>query len=166
MAKCEGFDYNSVVKKSIYISRPVVNTQEIEMWMRQQGFTSCLHGSSMHVTVAFDHRLHDWDALPLDTNPYIEVREPDERSISIFKGAATVLEFYSQELIARWGELVQSGLVWRWPDYRPHITLTYNTPLGFRPSRVMPFPGVIVLGPEEPVEVTSKWANSLEEHPL
>lgn len=138
----------------------------MKVWARDQGFTSCLQASAMHVTVAFDRQLHDWNKLPLIGPKEIIITEPDERSVAIFKGGACVLEVYSTELTTRWAELVQSGLYWRWNDYRPHITITYNIGPGFRPSKILPYPGVIVLGEEHAVEVSQTWVNSLDEEPL
>lgn len=121
----------------------------------------------MHVTVAFDKRQHDWRDLPLE-DPYemVEVRDPNERVVEEFRGNAVVLEIYSLELVTRWAELMQSGLYWKWPDYRPHVTITYNAPEGLDVSKITPFCGVIELGPEIISEVVHTWKNKLDEDEL
>lgn len=154
------------MKKSIYISRRVLNIDEIREWAKEQGFETCLPGEDMHVTVAFDKKKHDWRDLPLDREETVSVVDPDERSVAEFRGGAIVLEIYSQELTARWAELVQSGLYWKWPDYRPHITFTYNLPEGVDLESIEPFPGVILLGPEIIDEVVDTWKHQREEEEL
>jgi uncharacterized protein len=151
------------VKKSIYISRKVLNTNEIRDWARLQGFASCVPTGDMHITVAFDKKKHDWRELPLQSPETITVLDPNERRVEEFRGGAIVLEVYSTELTTRWAELTQAGLYWKWPDYRPHVTITYNKPAILDVSKIMPFDGKIELGPEIAVEVVDTWKRSLEE---
>jgi hypothetical protein len=154
------------VKRSIYISRKVLNINEIKDWLKQQGLTSCL-AEEMHVTVAFDHKKHDWRDLPIAEGlNEVDVVNPDERSVELFRNGAVVLEIYSTPLHARWGELVQAGLHWKFQDYRPHITLTYTIPEGMDLSRVEPFDGVIKLGPEIATQVVWQAREQLIEEAL
>lgn len=121
----------------------------------------------MHVTVAFDQNKHDWRTLPLrDVQELITVLHPDERALETFRGGAVVLEIYSRELTVRWAELIQSGLRWKWPDYRPHVTITYNVPETLDLKKIMPFSGVIELGPEVAVEAVFSWKDKHDEELL
>ena len=153
------------MKRSIYICRKVLNTDELRAWARAQGFQTCTPEQEMHVTVAFDHKKHDWRDLPLDASPTVAVIDPDERAVSLFKNAV-VLEIYSQELTTRWAELHQSALNWKYPDYRPHVTITFNAPEGMDVSRIEPFDGVIHLGPEITSEVMWNQRLHMNEEPL
>ena len=87
-------------------------------------------------------------------------------NVSLFKNGAIVLEIYSGPLTARWAELHQSALHWKYPDYRPHITITYNLPEGMDLSKIVPFDGVIHLGPEVTTEVVWNQRNHLKEEDL
>ena len=154
------------MKRSVYICRKVVNSDDIKAWAQRQGFASCLPKGEMHVTVAFDHRKHDWRDLPLDAERTVDVIDPDERSVELFRNGAVVLEIFSTPLTIRWAELVQAGLHWKYPDYRPHITLTYNMPEGFDLSKIQPFDGKIELGPEITSSVIWNQRNHQDEDPL
>lgn len=121
----------------------------------------------MHVTVAFDHKKHDWRDLPLEEGKAtISIIDPDERKVEEFKNGAIVLEIYSTPLTTRWAELVQAGLHWKYADYRPHITITYAMPEGFDVGNITPFDGVIELGPEIVTEVTWNMRHKIEEDSL
>jgi hypothetical protein len=152
------------VKRGIYICRKVENSCEIKAWARTQGFASCW--SDLHVTVAFDHKKKDWRDLPLEAEPDIAVVDPDDRVVSLFKNGAVVLEIYSRALTARWAELHQSALSWKYPDYRPHITITYQIPEGMDVGRIQPFDGVIKLGPEVISEVVWNQRTQVQEEDL
>lgn len=154
------------MKKSVYICRKVLNSNEIRAWAKEHGFETCIPEHDMHVTLAFDKKKHDWRSLPFETESFVDVEDEDERSVEQFNGGAVVLEVYSQELTARWAELTQSGLYWKWPDYRPHITITYNKPEGLDVSTIPPFDGVIQLGPELVDEVVDTWQDEIDEEEL
>jgi uncharacterized protein len=143
-----------------------MNSEAIKDWAKQQGFATCLPDGDLHVTVAFDKKKHDWRDLPLDAPSSVDVLHPDERKVEEFRNNAIVLEIYSVELFARWAELIQSGLHWKWPDYRPHITITYNMPEHLDVSKVTPFDGVIELGPEVATEVIWDVRNKIDEQEL
>ncbi len=154
------------MKRSIYISRKVLNVEDIRAWARSQGFASCVPAGDMHVTVAFDKRKHDWRDIPLEAPEVVQVLHPDERTVDEFRGGAIVIEIYSAELSARWAELVSSGLYWKWPDYRPHITITWKKPEGLDLSKITPYDGVIELGPEVPTEVVWQMRDRIAEDNL
>jgi uncharacterized protein len=154
------------VKRSIYISRKVLNSDAIKSWAKQQGFTTCLPDDDLHVTVAFDKKKHDWRELPLEAPEKVDVLHPDERAVEEFRGGAIVLEIYSSDLVTRWAELIQSGLHWKWPDYRPHITITYNIPENLDLAKVTPYDGVIELGPEIATEVNWNIRYKIDEDTL
>lgn len=154
------------MNKSVYISRKVLNSDEIRAWAKSQGFVSCLPEHEMHITVAFDKKKHDWRTLPFDADSFVDVKDVDERNVEEFRGGAIVLEVYSTELTARWAELTQSGLFWKWPDYRPHVTISYNDQKGLDISKIEPFSGTINLGPEVVDEVLDTWKDRTEEDDL
>ena len=154
------------MKRSIYISRKVLNGEVIHEWAKTQGFRSCVPQQDMHVTVAFDKRKHDWRDLPLYRDDGIDVVDPDERSVSLFRNGAVVIEIFSTELTARWAELLNSGLHWKHADYRPHITFTYDLPEGLDPLKVAPFDGVIKLGPEVVTDVIWQMRKNINEEIL
>lgn len=150
------------MNKSIYISRKVLNSDEIKAWAKEQGFSSCIPEHEMHITIAFDKKKHDWRSIPFDADSFVDVKTVDERSVEKFKGGAYVLEVYSTELTARWAELIQAGLYWKHPDYRPHVTISYNDQ-DIDISKIEPFSGTINLGPEVVDEVIDSWGDDKQE---
>ena len=45
-----------------------------------------------------------------------------------------------------------TGASWDWPDYQPHISITRNLD-GIDPTKIAPYTGEIVFGPEQFEEV-------------
>ncbi len=76
-------------------------------------------------------------------------------------GEATVLLFSASELRWRHDEIERAGASWDHPEYQPHITISY----GFKGdlSKVEPYQGPIVLGPELFAEVKEDWTEGLKE---
>lgn len=150
------------MKRSIYICRKVLNSNEIREWAKAQGFISCLQDSDLHVTVAFDYKKHDWSKIPLSQLDRVEVA--GATSVAEFRRGAIVLTLDCDTLQGRWQQLCDWGLRWKFKDYRPHITITYQLPEGMDPAAVKPFSGKVILGPEVLVEVLP--VQHPVEHPL
>lgn len=142
---------NDAKPRSLYISRPVVNQDEIKRWAKSQGFTSTT--DDMHVTIAMTWTELDWMKLPAtwmggDKDGEMTVQPGGARIVEpLGAKGAVVLLFGSSELSWRHGDLKQSGATWDFEDYQPHITLTYEG-VGMDLNKVDPYRGKIVLGPE------------------
>lgn len=147
-------------KKSIYISRPVLNPEDIEKWARTAGFKSMSRLSELHVTVVYAKEDQDWLRIPFDAPSIVEI-EGGERALEQF-GDATVLTISSDVLQKRWKTLMESGVPSSFPAYRPHVTITYEgkeMDLG----SIKPYGGIIKLGPEEVTEASTDWEDDHEE---
>ncbi len=163
------------MKQDIYISRKVLNQTDIEDWARNAGFTSMMPLESLHVTVVYCKLKVDWDLVSRDEPEMIEVPECDphqdceeDRAVHQFDGGATVLEIFSDDLLMRNEELRSLGIHSKFPDYRSHITITYEKPDDLDVESIEPYRGPIFLGPEIIVTATSAsgWEDSYEEHKL
>jgi hypothetical protein len=84
------------------------------------------------------------------------------RLMEKFSGGAVVLQFKSRELEWRHEAIREAGASWDWPEYQPHITITYD-PDGVDLATVEPYQGEIVLGPEIFVEVDDDWKSGVSE---
>ena len=51
---------------------------------------------------------------------------------------------------------------WDFPEYRPHLTLTYEA----MPDSRTPYGGRLIFGPELFSEITENWADNIDEEPL
>ena len=147
-------------KKSLYVSRPVLNADEIIVWAKANGFETTLPAEDMHVTVCYSKAQVDWAVIkPLKKKLSIIT---SVRSVELLgDDGAAVLKFTSDDLQKRWQEFQDAGASWDYEKYTPHITISYDPPEDLR--RITPYTGPIVLGPEEFSEVEEGWAEDIKE---
>lgn len=135
--------------RSLYVSRKVVNTSEIEAWAREQGITDL--ADDLHVTVAYSRQAFDWikagnaNDWGTDGKDQLVIPEGGPRAVEPLGGMSAVILFASSQLSWRHESIVRAGSSHDYPDYTPHISLT-KAPIDL--SKVEPYRGRIVLGPE------------------
>lgn len=142
--------------RTLYVRRDVLNAAEIKRWAREQGFPSSV--DDMHVTIAFSRKPVDWMAVGDSYAENVEVNAGGARLMERFgeTGDAIVLLFNSSELAWRHHEIREAGASWDWPDYQPHITVSYAGE-AVDLEQVEPYRGRIILGPERFEEVDDDW---------
>lgn len=137
--------------RSLYVSRKVINGDEIIAWAKSQGFESIVPAADLHVTVAYSRNPVDWmkvgESWSGDGKGQLKIAPGGARLIDKFGEGAVVLLFNSSELAWRHVSIVEAGASWDWPDYQPHITFTYE-PGSVDIDKVEPYRGAIELGPE------------------
>lgn len=151
--------------RSLYISRRLLNEGAVRAWAREQGFESALPAGDVHVTIAYSKEPVNWSAIEPDRDALAV--QGGARSVHQFDGGAVVLTLESPELQRRWQELRDAGASWDYPDYRPHVTITYSgVPADL--SAVEPYRGPLIFGPEEMEEVDPEGfdPDSIEEEAL
>lgn len=152
--------------KPLYVRRDVLNAKEIIAWAKGQGFDTTLPEDDMHVTVCFSRKPVDWLSAGRRGDE-LQVWDYERRIMALGpKAEAIVLQFKCDELSKRWEEFLGAGATWDWPEYHPHITLTYAKPPELPLSAVQPFQGVIKLGPEIFEELEPGWADDIKENDL
>jgi phage-related protein (TIGR01555 family) len=146
--------------RTLHVSRKVTNAAAIIRWAKSQGFETTLEASDLHVTIAFSRTPVDWFAVGESWSPELKVSAGGPRQMEQF-GEATVLLFTASELRWRHDEIERAGASWEHPEYQPHITISY----GFKGdlSKVEPYQGEIVLGPELFSEVKEDWEAGVSE---
>lgn len=154
-------------RKTLYVKRRLINGEAVRAWAARQGIASALPAEDMHVTVAFSREPIDWAALELEEGAL--VAHDLGRSVHQFPprstpNGATVLKFESPELRERWQYFRDRGASWDFPEYQPHITITYSIPEADAQA-LEPYRGPLVFGPEEAAEVSDDWASEVEEKP-
>lgn len=143
--------------RTLYVSRKVLNAQDIIDHYERQGFNSTIPAEEMHVTIVYSRDPVDWMKVGSSWDSTIEVPMGGPRLMEQFDGGAKVLLFYCQEVQWRheWAtEIAEAS--WDYDEYQPHITISYSED---NPSveDVEPYQGEIVLGPEIFEEITPAW---------
>ena len=152
--------------RSLYISRQVLNAGDIISWAKASGFKQTMKASELHVTVVHSRKPVDWAKMPdeawqNDEQGRIRIRPGGMRIIEQF-GEAVVLLFTSSELTYRNMRLREAGCSSDYPEYQPHITLSWKgMPKGINQTKG--YPGEIILGPERFEEVNEDYREDLIE---
>lgn len=155
--------------RSLYVSRRVVNAADLIDWAKSQGFETTQPASALHVTVAFSRKPVDWmkvgDDWSSDEDGRIRVKPGGPRTVEpLGDKGAIVLMFRNDSLEWRHRRIHEEsvGAVWDFPEYQPHITITWDGK-GIDLAKVEPYTGPIVLGPEIFAEVIENWEQSIAE---
>lgn len=127
--------------RPLYVRRDVINAAEVRRWAESQGFTDIV--PDLHVTVLYSRTPVDWFKAPTSWEEEIRLPAGGPRAMETF-GEAKVLLISSNFLHWRHEELLGIGASTDYPEYQPHVTITY----GPMPENVEPYRGKIILGPE------------------
>lgn len=138
--------------RGTYVMRPLVEPERLLSWAWKRGVRWSLEPSDMHVTI-----IHS-EAEVKGLAPDVRAMSLDVRSarLSRMGAGALVLEVFAgaEELHWRNTVLRQYGGVSTFPEYRPHVTLTYKDMRPHVPR--IEFRGRLRLGPE-------KWSPLFED---
>lgn len=153
--------------KTLYVHRPVINATQIIAWAKAQGFVVTIAPEDMHVTIAFSRTQFDWALVaPQPDNLLVPPAQAGLGARGLVRQGqnldCVVLRFESPELNGRWQELRNLGASWDWPDYHPHVTVSWQPPAGIE-AIASPFLGEILLGPEIFAEVKENWKDTIVE---
>ncbi|MEC9067823.1 MAG: anti-CBASS Acb1 family protein [Pseudomonadota bacterium] len=153
--------------KTLYVQRKLLNADELIRWAKSQGLETTLAADDMHVTIACSRAPVDWFAVGTDwsgdENGHVRVRPGGPRSVErLGDGDAIALMFVDDQLEWRHNRIREAGASWDWPDYRPHVTLTWQAE-GVDVSQIEPYTGPLVFGPELFSEVDEGWKPKIEE---
>jgi hypothetical protein len=120
-----------------------------------QGFKKTLSADDLHVTIAFSKEPLEWPQVSSVETVLVPAGRGREIKHLGDKGAV-VLRFDCEDLADRWEELRDAGAVWDYESYQPHVTITYDGG-GIDLSKVDPYQGDLIFGPEQFREVSSNW---------
>lgn len=158
---------NDAKPRTLYVSRKLLNADEFLDWAKGQGFETTLDADDLHVTVAFSREAVDW--MKVGEN---WTSGPDGKLTVVPGGArlveplgdkgAIVLLFNSSELAWRHMAIREAGASWDWPEYQPHVTITYQGTM-IDLEKVEPYRGKLVFGPEVFAELDEDWTSKVRE---
>lgn len=156
--------------RSLYVSRKLLNADELIRWAKAQGFETTQPGSAMHVTLAFSRKPVDWmqvgDDWNSDDQGRLRVKPGGPRTVEpLGDKGAVVLMFRNDALEWRHRRIHEDavGAQWDFPEYQPHVTITWDAPADFDLSKVEPYTGPLVFGPEIFAEVVDDWEKTISE---
>lgn len=146
--------------RTLYVQRKLLNAAELIAWAKGQGFESTLSADELHVTVAYSRTAVDWLKLGSgwgEEDGKLTVAAGGARIVEpLGDKGAVVLLFTSSQLSWRHEEMIRNGASHDFPEYQPHVTITYaggDVDL----SKVEPYRGKLVFGPEIFEEIDEDW---------
>jgi hypothetical protein len=165
--------YEILKRKTLYVSRGLLNADDIILWAKSQGLKTMLEPSDLHVTVCFSKKPVTWD-IP-SANDFLVIPSLDDlvefgeetkpfRKVEMFgkEHNVLVLQFSSDELLKRNQEFLDHGCSYDFPEYKSHVTISYNAS-DVDISDIEPYTGVLEFGPEIFKEINDEWANDTVE---
>lgn len=143
--------------KTLYINRQLLNTDVFLAWAVEQGFDKSLKADDLHVTIAFSKQPVDWDEIePLTDELRVDNGKREIKPLG--DEGAVILAFESAALTNRWNSLKGLGATWDYPEYQPHVTISYKSGSGSVDlSKIKPYDGPLIFGPERFAEVNLNW---------
>lgn len=143
-------------EQGLYVRRNLTldSAAAILAWAKLQGFTNLVPEHELHATIVYS-RAPVW-FRPQGGN--VAASSGGRVVTPLGAKGAIVLHFVCPELEARWKEARQMGASWDHGDtYSPHVTITYDAG-EVDLSRVEPFDGDLVFGPEIHEPLNENWA--------
>jgi cation transport regulator ChaB len=142
---------------TLYVRRIVENADEIIKWAKSQGFETTQASSSLHATIIYSKESVEW---PEPDDDVVTVRSHTKRAVEpLGEDGAVVLKFESPTLSRRWAELCEMGCSCDYDTYTPHVTITWKAD-DLDLTKVEPYTGPIVLGPEVFEPVDEDWRDN------
>ena len=158
---------NDAKPRALYVRRNLLNAADLVAWAKDNGFSSTLSAADMHVTVLYSRKPVDpiamgEDGWGMSSDGGIKVLS-GPRALERFDGGAVVLQFASSALSYRHEDMIRRGASHDFPDYLPHVTLTYNAPADFDIDAIKPFAGELRFGPEIFENLDEDWKSGIVE---
>ncbi|CAN7169879.1 DUF1073 domain-containing protein [Brevundimonas sp. LjRoot202] len=159
---------NDAAPRTLYVQRKLLNAAEFIAWAKDQGFETTTPADDLHVTIAFSRAPVDWmkagQTWGNEKDGKLTVEPGGPRLVEkLGDKGAVVLLFGSSELSWRHETIRrEAGASWDFPEYQPHVTITYAG-ADVDLSKVEPYRGKLVFGPEIFQEVDEDWSSRLKE---
>lgn len=144
----------------LYVHRKLLNAGDLVAWAKKAGFKSIAAPEDMHVTVTYSRRPVQWfdmgglfgpatgELIVPPGGPRLVGQLGDE--------GAVVLHFAAGEIEWRHKEMVEAGASWDYPQFRPHVTFTYDGG-DVDLAALEPYQGKLVFGPEIFERLDGDW---------
>jgi HK97 family phage portal protein len=141
-------------RRTLYVSRPLLNGADLIAWARGQGFATTIPASDLHVTLAYSKRALDWSKLKPDTSELLLPSSKRRTVETLGDQGSVVLLFQSEALQSRWRAIMAAGASWDYAKYRPHVSITYDAG-EIDLEQIDAYSGELRFGPERFEEIDS-----------
>lgn len=150
---------NDIDSTGTYVAVKVVNNEQLRDWYVKQGL-DVIPAEELHVTIAYSRKVFDRTINEADINITPE-NIKDELEL-LGDDGAIVIKLNSPELHNRFKECMEAGATFDYPEYQPHITLTYESK-DVDLSKFEKPDFDIILGNEYVNELDLNWKDKLED---
>jgi phage gp29-like protein len=150
--------------RPLYVYRRLKNAKALIAWAKKVGFGSTLAASDMHVTIAYSRRPINWFSINgIWGSSDVTVPAGGARAVDwIGDKGAIALHFASGDLEWRNKEIRDAGASWDFPNYTPHVTITYRGE-PFDLETIEAYQGELIFGPEIFETIDNDWDVQLTE---
>lgn len=151
--------------RTLYISRKLLNGEDLVKWAKAQGFKTTTPAEELHVTVAYSKRPVDWMKVAGsnwmgDEKGGVTVKAGGPRLVEpLGDGGAVVLLFACEEFGWRNKFVIDNGGSWDYSGYQPHVTITWDKG-DLDLTKVEPYTGELKFGPEIFAEIDESWKDN------
>ncbi|WP_230487849.1 anti-CBASS protein Acb1 family protein [Novosphingobium sp. ES2-1] len=157
---------NDATPRPLYVYRKLLNAGELVDWAQGLGVKTN-PADQLHVTVLYSKQPVDPMAMgegwSSDPDGGLVIKAGGPRALERFGEGALVLQFASWSLQSRHNEMVQAGASHDWPDYLPHVTISYEAPADLDLEAIKPYAGELRFGPEIFEPLDPDWKSKIAE---
>lgn len=147
--------------KSLYIKRLLLNSDKLEEWAKEQGFKVIVSPKEMHVTLIYCKEKVNWNKITPNTEKYVS-KNYGRKVERLGDKGAIVLIFKDDTLQKRFKEIIDAGAKSDYDVYRSHVTITYHKDDALDLSKIKPYDGQLVFGPEIRNEIDEDWGDKVK----
>jgi phage-related protein (TIGR01555 family) len=146
--------FNDGKVRSLYVSRRVVNAEDILAHYAAQGIEGLEPAAELHVTVIYSETAIDWMLISPDWSSsergQLQLPPGGPRQTDLLGplGDVLVLLFVDDHLAWRHQHMLDKGAASKWAEYQPHITIAKGRSPDLDTDAITPWQGPIILGPE------------------
>lgn len=148
---------NDATPRPLYVYRRLLNAGELIDWAQGVGVKATMPADQLHVTVLYSKQPVDpmqmGEGWSSDPDGGLVIKAGGPRALESFGDGALVLQFASWSLQSRHNDMVQAGAFHDWPEYLPHVTISYDAG-DIDLEAIKPYAGELRFGPEifEPID--------------
>lgn len=146
------------MNQPLYVSRKLINADDLINWAKANGFTKTVPPDQMHVTLVYSKTPVDWSQFTPHEGRVINLKS--DRSLKHFDKGAVVLTFDSEALKKRHQEFMDGGASFDYDEYTPHVTISYEGNGSVDPK---PYSGELIFGPEIFEPLDTDWSSKIKE---